>query len=155
MFTPRLSYHRVLTEFYRISPGTEPQSRVGTALGSDRYKLTGYLTWTAGRFATDLFVRYTPRYTNDRTGICPFGQVIGRCDMPFVPRTPKPAIEMDSLTTVDLTVTYRMDNGLRIRAGGRNIFNADNPTVWESLPYDPTRWDARGRVLYLELNYEI
>ncbi len=154
VFTPRLSYHRVLNEFYRISPETEPQARVGTALGSDRYKLTGYLSWTFGRIAADLFVRYTPSYTNDRTGMCPYGRVVGRCDDPFDFRATKPSIEMDPMTTVDLTVTYSMDNGLRIRAGGRNIFDADNPTVWERLPYDPTRWDARGRVLYLELKYE-
>jgi outer membrane receptor protein involved in Fe transport len=56
---------------------------------------------------------------------------------------------------VDLTMTYQFDNGLRIRAGGRNIFEEESPTVWGSLPYDPTRWDARGRVLFLELNYEL
>ncbi len=150
LFTPRLSYHRVLEEFYRISPDTDRQQRVGTAWGSDRYKLTGHLTWTAGRFATDLYLRYTPGYTNNRTGRC--RAVAGRCGRINADRPP---LEVDRLTTVDLTVAYQMDNGLRIRAGGRNILNADNPTVWEILPYDPTRWDARARVLYLELNWEI
>ncbi len=150
VFTPRLSYHRVLKEFYRITPDTDRQQRVGTAWGSDRYKLTGHLTWTAGQFATDLYLRYTPGYTNNRTGEC--FTVVGRCTQWYAQRPP---LEMDSLTTVDLTVAYRMDNGLHIRAGGRNILNADNPTVWEILPYDPTRWDARARVLYLELNWEI
>ncbi len=150
LFTPRLSYHRVLKEFYRITPDTDRQERVGTALGSDRYKLTGHLTWAAGRFATDLYLRYTPGYTNNRTGNC--RAVTGRCGWINARRPP---LEVDRLTTVDLTVAYRMDNGLRIRAGGSNILNADNPTVWETLPYDPTRWDARARVLYLELNWEI
>ncbi|MCY3621681.1 MAG: hypothetical protein OXH68_08200 [Gammaproteobacteria bacterium] len=30
-------------------------------------------------------------------------------------------IQVSSLTTVDLTVTYEMNRGLKIRSGGRNI----------------------------------
>ncbi|MCY3623772.1 MAG: TonB-dependent receptor [Gammaproteobacteria bacterium] len=64
---------------------------------------------------------------------------------------------MSSLTTVDLTVTYRMDNGLRMRVGGRNIFDRAAPAnvYGGNLPYDPTRWDARGQELFLDLNWEM
>jgi len=49
-----------------------------------------------------------------------------------------------------------MDNGLRVRAGGRNILDRAAPaTAFSGLPYDPTRWDARGRVLFIDLNWEM
>jgi len=63
---------------------------------------------------------------------------------------------------VDLTVTYRMDNGLRIRAGGQNVLDRGAPRTLSSTsasggaqPYDPARWNARGRVFFVELNWEM
>ena len=152
-FTPRLQYTRVLDEFFRITPDTERVVRVGKASGSDKYRLTGSLSWRKDRFAADLFVYYTPSYENDRTGNCNYAE--GSCSRR---NSNRPALQVDSLTTVDLTASYQFDNGLRLRAGGRNIFEADSPTIWgrlRSLLYDPTRWDARARVLFLELNWEM
>ena len=150
-FTAMLNYTRVLGEFFQVTEGTERIGREGTASGSNEYNLSGALTWLAGRFATDIFIYYTPGYENNRTGLC--GQAVGQCGGTgfFWPR---PSLDVDALTTVDLTIAYRFDNGLRIRGGGRNIFDADSPTLWNNLPYDPTRWDARGRVFFLELHYE-
>ena len=150
-FTARLNYTRVLDEYFQITEGAERIARKGTGAGSDEYKLTGALSWLRGRFAVDLFVYYTPSYENDRTGTC--GEAAGRCGGAYF--GPRPSLKVDALTTVDLTVAYRFDNGLRIRGGGRNIFEADSPTLWNALPYDPTRWDARGQVLFLELHYEM
>ena len=50
-----------------------------------------------------------------------------------------------------------MDNGLRVRTGGRNIFDRAAPAnvFGGGLPYDPTRWDARGRVFFVDLNWEM
>ena len=68
--------------------------------------------------------------------------------------------DISSLTTVDMTVTYQMANGLRIRAGGTNILDRDPPLAisrsssYGPQPYDPSRWDAKGQVLFLELNWE-
>ena len=151
-FTARLNYTRVLDEYFQVAEGGEKVARQGTASGSNEYKLTGALSWLTGRFAVDLFVYYTPGYENDRTGNC--GEVAGRCGGTgfFWPR---PSLEVDALTTVDLTVAYRFDNGVRIRGGGRNILDAHLSTLWDTLPYDPTRWDARGRVFFLELHYEM
>ncbi|MYL01005.1 MAG: TonB-dependent receptor [Gammaproteobacteria bacterium] len=78
-------------------------------------------------------------------------EVIGRCTRPY---GSLPPLTVRSLTTVDLSVTYEFDNGLRLRVGGRNVLKAEMPTIWRTLPYDPTRWDARGRVLFLELTWE-
>ena len=149
-FTPQLSYTRVLDEYFAVTPESDPVDRVGTTSGSNEYRLDASLTWTWNRFAADLWVRYIPSYENDNTGFCL--EVVGRCTRQY---EDLPTLKVDALTMVDLTMTYRFDNGLRIRAGGRNIFEEESPTVWGSLPYDPTRWDARGRVLFLELNYEL
>ena len=152
-FTPRLHYTRVLDEFFRITPEGERVVHVGKVGGSDKYRLTGSLSWQKDRIAADLFVYYTPSYENDRTGRCVYAE--GSCSGAFARR---PTLQVDSLTTVDLTVSYQFDNGLRVRAGGRNLFEADSPTIWgraSSVAYDPARWDARARVLFLELNWEM
>ena len=150
-FTPRLTYSRFLDEFFQLTEIAEPIDRLGTQNGSDRYRLTGQLTWQWQRLAADLFVYYTPGYTNDRPGSC--NQVVGRC---LRPSQALPDFEATSLTTVDGSASYRFDNGLRLRAGGRNLFKRESPSPWSYsgiLGYDPTRWDARGRVLYLELTW--
>ena len=152
-FTPRLHYTRVLDELFRITPDTERVVRLGKASGSDKYSLTGSLSWRKDRFAADLFVYYTPSYENDRTGRCQ--RAAGACESSY---DSLPSLQVDSLTTVDITVSYQFDSGLRLRAGGRNIFEADSRTIWgrvTALRYDPTRWDARARVLFLELNWEL
>ncbi len=147
---PRLTYTRVLDEFFTVVEGSPSIDRVGTVKGSDEYRLQGSVTWIWGKYAADLFVYYRPSYENDRAGYC--FTVVGRCERLY---QNLPTVEVDSLTTVDLTLTYQFDNGLRLRGGGRNIFDADHYTPFENLPYDPTRWNARGRVLYLEVQYEM
>ena len=149
-FNPRLTYTRTITNAFTAVEGSPEIVRVGTVKGPDRYRLQGSLTWFLGEFAADLFIDYRPGYENDRAGYC--FHVVGRCERLY---QRLPVLEVGSLTTVDLTLTYQFGNGLRLRAGGRNIFDADHYTVFENLPYDPTRWDARGRVLFLELQYEL
>ena len=115
---------------------------MGTQHGSDRYRLTGQLTWQWQRLAADLFVYYRPGYTNDRPGSC--NNVVGRCLTSF---QQLPEFDATSLTTVDLSASYWFDNGLRVRAGGRNLFERESPSPWAFcgiLGYDPTRWDARA-----------
>ena len=150
-FRPGISYMRTLDEYFTIIEGAEPIHRAGTIWGSNDYELVGSLAWTAGRFGADLFVRYTPSYENDRTGTCL--TVIGRCERRFQPR---PTMKVDSYVTVDLTVSYRFDNGLQLRGGGRNVLDADPPaTPWGGRPYDLARYDARGQVLFVEANWEL
>lgn len=150
-FTPRLTYSRFLQKSFEVIEGSEPEDRLGTQDGSDRYRLTGQLTWQWKRLAADLFVYYRPGYTIDRAGFC-LG-VVGRCERRGLPL---PEFDATSLTTVDGSVSYWFDNGLRMRAGGRNLFKRESPSPWAwngILGYDPTRWDARSRVLYLELTW--
>jgi len=157
-FTPRIAYTRVLTD--RIQVGPTEESRLefaGTMYGPDEYQLEGSLDWLWDRIAATLFVYYTPGYENDLARYCSSAvQAIpgSRCaDIPWEWL----GIEVSSLTTVDATVTYRMDNGLRFRVGGRNILDRAAPAnvFGGELPYDPTRWDARGQVFFVDLNWEM
>ena len=149
-FSPRLTYTRNLDNNFLVVEGSPVVERTGTAKGPDRYRIQASLTYSHGNFAADLFVDYRPTYENDRAGYC--FQVVGRCERLY---QTLPVIEAPSLTTVDITATYQFDNGLRLRGGGRNIFDENQYTVFENLPYDPVRWNARGRVLFIEVQYDL
>ena len=149
-FYPRLHYNRVLDEYFVVSPGVEPVTRVGTGGGSNKYQIQASLSYLRGPLAVDGFVTYIPGYLNERTGRCT--EAVGGCTRQYADAPP---LQVSSYTTVDLTVTYQFDNGLRVRGGGRNIFDEELRTVYDRLPYDPTRYDARGRVFFLEVNYEL
>ncbi|MCY3817075.1 MAG: TonB-dependent receptor [Gammaproteobacteria bacterium] len=155
-FTPRINYTRVLEEYMRLTEDAPILSDLGTQNGSNKYQLQGSLSWTRGNMAADLFIYYTPAYLNDGARYCSYnvrqipGSRCGESDRYI-------ELGVSSLTTVDLTVTYRFDNGLRVRAGGRNILDRAAPVTLSgsSYPYDPTRWDARGQVFFVDLNWEI
>ena len=153
--TPRINYYRVLDEFFRITPETEPVNRVGTQAGSDKYRINASLTWQRGRFGLDMFVYHRPGYVNENAVTCYSDLIgIGRCQN-FGDTV---SIDVGSSTTLDVTATYVFGNGLRLRAGGRNILDADAPETVSSnhlLPYDPTRWNGRGQILFIELNWEL
>ena len=147
-FVPRLTYSRPLEEYYQLVGAADPIERVSTVHGSDKYKLNGQLTWLWRKFAADLFVYFRPGYTNDQVGRC--GEVVGRCEGAYQFR---PSLELGSFTKIDLTLTYRFDNGFRVRTGGRNILKREAPTIYGGYGYDIVRWDARSRVLFLELHW--
>ena len=121
-FTPRLTYTRVLEEVFQITADSELIRREGTVLGSDEYRIAGQLTWYRERWAGDLFVYYTPSYLNNNTGSC--FEVIGRCEYWG---QDKPHLTVDSYISVDLTLSYTFDNGIQLRAGGRNVLDASPP----------------------------
>ncbi|MDE0129225.1 MAG: TonB-dependent receptor [Gammaproteobacteria bacterium] len=147
---PRLTYTRVMDEYYTVVAGSEPVDRVGTVKGLNEYTWQGSVTLIRGPFAADLFLKYIPSYENDRAGYC--FTVVGRCERLY---QTLPTLTADSLTTVDLTLTWQFNNGLRVRGGARNIFDERAITPLENLPYDPTRWNARARILFLEFQYEL
>ena len=157
-FTPRIAYTRVLADHIQVGPTEGSRLEfAGTMYGPDEYQLEGSANWLWDRINASLFVYYTPGYENDRARYCS-GSLLeipgSRCaDIPYEWLS----IDVSSLTTVDATVTYRMDNGLRFRVGGRNILDRAAPAnvFGGGLPYDPTRWDARGQVLFLDLNWEM
>lgn len=159
VFTPRVGFFRYLEDYRQFTEATAEISSLGTQYGSDEYEWQGSLSWTYGRWQADVWLYYTPGYVHPEASQCyhDFQNIEGTiCKARGVDAT----FDVASLTTVDLTVTYRMDNGLMIRAGGRNVLDRGAPATiargsshW--LPYDATRWDARGQVLFLELNWEM
>lgn len=149
-FYPRLHYNRVLDEYFVIAPGSESVTRVGTDRGSNKYRIQASLSYLRGGLAVDGFVTYIPGYENTRTGRCT--EAVGGCTRQYAQAPP---LQVSSYTTVDLTVTYQFDNGIRVRGGARNIFDEELRTVYDRIPYDPTRYDARARVFFLEMNYEL
>ena len=159
-FTPNIAYTRFLKDFRQVSPDALIQSDLGTQNGPDRYKWQGSLGWVWGRVSANLFVYYTPGYVYENAFTCPFAFA----DIPGTRCTERHEeldLDVSSLTTVDLTVTYLFDNGLRLRAGGANILDRAAPRSLSYSasrliqPYDPIRWDARGQVLFLELHWEM
>ena len=139
-FDASVEYHRVFDLFEQAFAGTEEVDFVGRSIGLDRYKVRGRLNWVREPLSANLWVNYTPGYTNDS----------------LVRRYRIPEEQVEAHTTVDLTGTYRMDNGLSFRFGGRNIFDADFPFAvnYLGLPWDPRRVDLRKRVLFLEAEYD-
>ena len=143
-FRSELTYQRVLKMFDEALPGTGKVGFVGEFWGVDRYKASGRLHWRRDPFLADLHVRYTPGYVNNAYERI---QLVGRL----------PNSDVEPHWTVDLTGSYEMASGLTLRAGGRNIFDADFPYALNGLglPWDTKRVDLRKRVLFLEASYDI
>jgi len=167
-FTPRVGYTRYLDDYTQVVDEAPRDENIGTQNGLDEYKWQGSVTWLWGRFAADIYAYYTPGYVNTRALQCNFARFNipgSRCTRSSGYLT----LPVSSLTTVDMTVTYLFDNGLRLRAGGTNILSRAAPITLSfsgssaccgfsqglQVPYDPTRWDARGRVFFMELNWEM
>ncbi len=154
-FMSRLGYHRYLDDYYQIAAGQEIQTALGAQKGNDLYQWDASLTWTRGRWAADIYAYYSPGYTQDspRCSSADLALPGTRC----TERGQTFEMYVSSLATVDFTLTLSMDNGLRIRAGGRNVLDRAAPIRYseDNAPYDPTRWDARGQVFFLELNVQM
>lgn len=148
IFTPSIYFHYVDNMFDQPIPGAPSASFVGEIIGIDKKKVRGHLEWIKDRLTVNLFFDYTPSYLNNhyQEGD-PFATFFG-------PRIPDARIE--NRYTVDLSGTYSFDNGWTIRAGGRNIFDADFPFAlnFGGKPYDATRVDVRGQVWFFELTYD-
>ena len=140
-FEPGVNLYYVIKQFDQAVEGSPEASFVGESVGIDESRLEGRLNWYKDDWSADLYVTRTPGYLNtDDFGRFP----------------PIPNMEVDSRTVIDLSVRKSFNNGLRVRAGGRNILNADFPFMLSSTgqPYDATRVDLRGRVFFVEFTYD-
>ena len=159
-FTPAARYSRFLKDYRQVSEESLIESDLGTQTGPNRYQWEGSLTWLWGRLGASVFVYYTPGYVYSNAFTCPFN-FMDIPDTRCTERHEELDLDVSSLTTVDLTVTYQFDNGLRLRGGGTNILDRAAPRSLSmsasrlTQPYDPVRWDARGQVLFLELHWEM
>ncbi|MCY3816879.1 MAG: TonB-dependent receptor [Gammaproteobacteria bacterium] len=159
-FSPGIAYTRFFKDSRQVSPDALIESDLGTQNGPDRYKWQGSLHWLWGRVTASVFMYYTPGHVYENAFTCPF-DITTIPDTRCTVRHEELDLDVSSLTTVDLTVTYLFDNGLRLRAGGTNILDRAAPRSLSfsaarlTQPYDPRRWDARGQVLFLELHWEM
>ena len=150
-----LNYSRYLEDFRQATSEAPKDTKLGTAGGNDRYKWQASLNWVWGRFSADVFMHYTPAHINVTALPCWSSQlnIEGTRCTELNKSVPLP---VSSLTTVDLTMSYRFVSGLTIRAGGQNVLDRDAPvTLVYNKPYDPVRWNARGQVLFLELSWDM
>ena len=164
-FIPSVGYTRYLADYEQVSADSPRHSELGTQRGQDRYRWQFALNWEWRKFRADLWAYYTPGYLNDRAHRCPLFSFQlpegSRCEGTglFTRQNEYLALDVSSLTTIDATLSYSMDNGLRVRVGGRNVLNRSFPLTVNGpngfIPYDASRWDARGRVLFIDLNWQM
>ncbi|MET0372897.1 MAG: TonB-dependent receptor [Rhizorhabdus sp.] len=147
LITPSVFYTRNLRQRTSFAVGSREISRLGTAEGLDKYRIIGNLDFTRRDFMTRLTVRYTPPYGNTYGLAFDEGEYQDS-DNDGVKDRPMP---IHSLTTYDLTTRWQANDQLTFSAGGRNIFNAKPPfALIDRRPFDASRYDLRGRVLYAE-----
>ena len=164
-FRPAVEYTRYLDDYEQVSSDAPRDSQLGTQRGQDRYRWQFSTSWEWRNLQADVWAYYTPGYLNDRAHRCPltpFGILEGSlCEGTWLfTREPEYlSLAVPSLTTIDLTLSYTLDNGLRIRVGGRNVLNRSFPPTVNGyngfVPYDAGRWDARGRVLFIDVNWRL
>lgn len=144
-FESEIRYTRTLEDFKQYTNDTPSFSDLGTQKTGDRYQTHLSLFWERKNFRGNLLVRYRPGYLNDEAHVCKPGQVgVGRCGAAW----DYISLDVGSLMIVDATFSYRFKRDMELNLGVKNMFDRDAPnTVRDGLPYDPTRWDARGRVL--------
>ena len=143
-FTPGIYYHFVDDMFDQVTADAPKARFVGEYVGIDKRKIQAQMEWVKDRMTVSLFYQYTPGYLNNNYSSTAFGE----------PRVPD--MQVGSRYTVDLSGTYRWDNGLVVRLGGRNIFDADFPFALngQGKPYDAARVDVRGQVWFAEVSYD-
>ena len=140
--TPTIHWHYVLDMYDQATPGSEKARFLNEIIGIDKQSITGGVSWLRGKLTIDLTADYTPGYVNNSFENSFFRTL--------------PNTDVGSRTTYDLGVKYVMDRGFTLRAGGRNIFNRGFPFAinQHGQPYDATRVDLRGRVLFFDVSYE-
>ncbi len=153
-FMPEIQYSKVIKLHDRLLPNSNALDLVGTARGLDRYTLNGGLSWWKDNVSARVGVNYTPSYFNNEL-------VQHALGVDFATFTASDQIQgtfgdVDDYTTVDFSMSYALDNGVKLRAGGRNILNTEFPlAITSSGPFDSTRVNLRGRVMYIDITFEM
>ena len=141
-FLVGLHYNRILNQYDQAFRGTEKVNSVGRSVGIDRYKAALNLNWTRGATTVSAFVSHTPSYVNNEHARQTVRDI--------------PNMRVSSWTTLDMSVGYRFDNGVTLRAGGRDLLGRDFPFMLtgQGRPWDVKRVNLRGRVLFLDVSYD-
>lgn len=159
LFMPQIGYSRYLDDYRQIVEDSPRISNLGEIGGPNEYRWNASLGWEWNSWNAYVYVDHIPSYVDPEFLYCQSRHLAlegTRCTEAFAYISQ----DISSLTTVDMTVTYQMQNGLRIRVGGTNILDRAAPLAisrsnsYGPQPYDASRWDAKGRVFFLELNWE-
>lgn len=112
---------------------------VGGRYGSDKYRVRAKAAWSGENMGATLFANW-------RSGYYLVDSNLNQLRDQWMPHA----------TTYDLTGYYDfVDYGARVNVGIRNVLNRK----WDFIddlraPYDATRYDARGRMIYMEVSKE-
>lgn len=130
-----------------LTPGGEVQEMLATQRGPGRWKANLGLGWSRDSYGANLYYYWESGYTNTTLGYSLFQ------DGSYEILDP---IKVSSHGTVDLTGYLELpDSGWNFKAGVRNVLGIDHsPYAFTSGPYDFSRIDMRGRVMYLEVKKE-
>jgi len=137
---------------------------VGTAIGQDRYRGSLNLFWNKDKMSATLLASYIPPYVNERAHWCTYYQKlnqVGRCaQFDIWDFNAFLTLDVGSITTIDATFTYDYSEKLQVKIGSQNILNRRAPlsSIRSSygrnpIPYDPTRWNGRGRTVAITMRY--
>ncbi|WIO74357.1 TonB-dependent receptor [Porticoccaceae bacterium LTM1] len=133
-----------LTQEDQLVPGAEPKELVGFQNGSDRYRIQAYTGWRGENSGVTLWANWRGGYKLVDIGGFPTG----------LPRMPHS-------TTYDLTGYVEVPKyDLTCNFGVKNLLNEKFDFVSNVIagpfraPWDPARFDPRGRILFLELSKE-
>ncbi|WP_248279497.1 TonB-dependent receptor plug domain-containing protein [Xanthomonas campestris] len=144
-FRPKITWLDNITAQTLSLPGVPPLRTIGTVQGVDDYKVVAELGWQYRDITATLWAYYTPTYLNDYVLTMVSGNVLN----------PDYARSVESFTTYDLTLSWQMSNDLRLNFAGRNLLDSTPPfVVVQNRPYDTARYNAAGRTLSLEVQYE-
>lgn len=120
--------------------GFEPDRSHATQSGPDRVKGSVSLDWYRDNYGATVVYNYSSGYTSNR--------FFDREIFEFATE------EIDSYATVDVSGFYRLPaSGWQFRGGVRNLTDSSMPFLRGgfALPYDPTRVDPEGRVIFAEV----
>lgn len=144
--TPFVNYTRNLRQQFGYK-GHIISNTLGTSMGLDRYRYELGLTVMTPTLSARLSRRYIPAY--DNTYGVSYDE--GKAEDSDFDGVPDRAFPIHSLATYDLNLRWQPVRSLSASIGGRNIFNAKPPfALIDSRPFDASRYDMRGRVLYAE-----
>ncbi len=140
-FEPGLNVQYVLDHTDQATPDSDAVSNVGTTFGVDEYAASARIYWENEAWDGLAELHYTPEYDNLGYSSTELEYVkIG---------------DVSSRTTLDASIGYEFQSGLTLRAGARNLFDAEFPNgIFGERPFDATRIDTRGRIAYFELRYD-
>ncbi len=110
----------------------EPITLVETSAGPDRLRARGLVGWSRDNMSANLLVNYSSSYDQLETGL--------------------PDRRIGHYVTSDLTGSYALyGSGWKFNGGIRNLFDRKFPFFnGGRAPWDPTRVNVRGRIIYLE-----